>query len=315
MANETSKTPTPGQQPQTIPLSKIHDLPGVFNPKPVESKLGSMILSIQTSGVKEPVILRDRGDGEYQLLSGYRRRKASELAKKADIPAFVYEMTMQEAIAYFKAVKNNPKAPIPGKLVESAKSKDAEKPIEAVKPPADKDGKAKDAAPAVPGDKAQNAADGKDKPAQPSTDKGKDGEKPIEEKPAADKDGKAKDAAPAAPGDKAQNAAEGKDKPAQPSADKGKDGEKPAEKKNEAEHKPTVAELEAKAKDGKPVNLSELAKAQEREREAKKNAAEANKPKGTLHPANEATKQLAKAAVPSGVRVQRVWLRHCEPCE
>ena len=261
MANETSKTPTPGQQPQTIPLSKIHDLPGVFNPKPVESKLGSMILSIQTSGVKEPVILRDRGDGEYQLLSGYRRRRASELAKKKDIPAFVYEMTMQEAIAYCKAVKSNPNAPIPGKLVDpAAKNKDTEKPT-------------------------------------------------------ADKDGKAKDAAPAVPGDKAQNAAEGKDKPAQPSADKGKDGEKPAEKKNEAEHKPTVAELEAKAKDGKPVNLSELAKAQEREREAKKNAAEANKPKGTLHPANEATKQLAKAAVPSGVRVQRVWLRHCEPCE
>ena len=86
MANEISNTPTPGQQPQTIPLSKIHDLPGVFNPKPPESKLGSMILSIRNSGVMEPVIVRDRGDGEFQLLSGYRRRRASELAKKTDIP-------------------------------------------------------------------------------------------------------------------------------------------------------------------------------------------------------------------------------------
>ena len=120
MANEISNNPTPGQRPQTIPLSKIHDLPGVFNPKPPESKLGSMILSIQNSGVMEPVIVRDRGDGEYQLLSGYRRRRASELAKKTDIPAFVYEMTMQEAIAYRKAVKDNPKAPIPGKLVNAA---------------------------------------------------------------------------------------------------------------------------------------------------------------------------------------------------
>ena len=120
MPNEHSNTPSPGQQPQTIPLSQIHDLPGVFIAKPVENKLGSMILSIQNSGVKEPLILRDRGDGEYQLLSGYRRRKASELAKKKDIPAFVYEMTMQEAIAYRKAVKDNPKAPIPGKLVDPA---------------------------------------------------------------------------------------------------------------------------------------------------------------------------------------------------
>ena len=162
MPNEHSNTPSPGQRPQTIPLSQIHDLPGVFNPKPVESKLGSMILSIQNNGVMEPVILRDRGDGQYQLLSGYRRRVASERAGKKDIPAFVYEMTMQEAIAYRKAVKDNPKAPIPGKLVDPAeKSKDAEKPV-------------------APGGKDKPAQD-KGKPDQPSAaDKGKDGEKSAE---------------------------------------------------------------------------------------------------------------------------------------
>ena len=311
MANEISNTPTPGQQPQTIPLSKIHDLPGVFNPKPVESKLGSMILSIQNSGVMEPVILRDRGDGEYQLLSGYRRRRASELAKKEDIPAFVYEMTMQEAIAYRKAVKDNPKAPIPGKLVDpAAKSKDGEKPdvtenkengqmkigavdgqdktadkgksgekpAEAVKDAdtAEKDGKSKDGnAPAAPGDKEQPTA-GKDKPDQPdTTDKGKDGEKPAEavkDAGAAEKDGKGKDGeAPTAPGEKEQTTA-GKDKPDQPNADKSKGDDKPAEDKGEAEHKPTVAELEAKAKAGEPFNLSELVDAQKREREAQKAA-------------------------------------------
>ena len=105
MPNEHSNTPPDGQQPQTIPLSEIHDLPGVFNPKPVESQLGSMILSIQNSGVMEPVILRQRDDGEYQLLSGYRRRVASERAGKKDIPAFVYEMTMQEAIKPLVALR------------------------------------------------------------------------------------------------------------------------------------------------------------------------------------------------------------------
>ena len=68
MPNEHSNTPPEGQQPQTIPLSEIHDLPGVFNPKPVESKLGSMIISIQNSGVMEPVILRQRDDGECRHL-------------------------------------------------------------------------------------------------------------------------------------------------------------------------------------------------------------------------------------------------------
>lgn len=123
MANEISKTPTQAK-PQVIPLSKIHDLPNVFIAKPQDKSLGSMVLSIESSGIKEPVILRQRDDGEYQLLSGYRRRRASELAKKPDIPAHVYEMTMQEAIAYRKAVKNNPNAPIPGKLLEPVPDKD-----------------------------------------------------------------------------------------------------------------------------------------------------------------------------------------------
>ncbi|MBR0206868.1 MAG: ParB N-terminal domain-containing protein [Clostridia bacterium] len=347
MANEISNTPIPGQQPQTIPLSKIHDLPGVFNPKPVESKLGSMILSIQNNGVMEPVILRDRGDGQYQLLSGYRRRVASERAGKKDIPAFVYEMTMQEAIAYRKAVKDNPKAPIPGKLVDPAKSrdgekpdmtegkengqmkigavdgqdkpadkdKDGEKPIEAVKDAdaANKDGKAKDGkAPAAPSDKEQVNA-GKDKqPDQPNAaDKGKDNEKPAEavkDADAAVKDGKAKDGeAPAALGDKEQTDA-GKDKkPDQPDA-ADKDGEKPAENKVEAEHKPTVAELEAKAKAGEPINLSELADAQKREREAAKDDPAADKgkdqkqsngrsrPKSTLRPTDTEAEKLKKGA-------------------
>lgn len=218
MANEQSITPIPAQQPRTIPLAQIHELPGVFNPKPVESKMGSLILSIQNSGVMEPIILRRRDDGEYQLLSGYRRVAASERAGKKDIPAYVYEMTMQEAIAYRKAVKNDPKAPIPGKLAAAeAEGKDKEKPVDPAKiTPADKDSK--------------------DPPGQPdAADKGKDGEKPADpektESPKKDDKEKA-DAAPAAPGDKdkAQTAAGEKDKPGQPdAADKGKDGDKPAD--------------------------------------------------------------------------------------
>jgi len=149
MANEISKTPTQAKL-QVIPLSKIHDLPNVFIAKPQDKSLGSMVLSIESSGIKEPVILRQRDDGEYQLLSGYRRRRASELAKKPDIPAHVYEMTMQEAIAYRKAVKNNPNAPIPGKLLEPVPDKDMTKSAEAPAAPGDKT--KEDKAPVAPGE-------------------------------------------------------------------------------------------------------------------------------------------------------------------
>ena len=46
------------------------------------------------------MILRQREDGEYQLVSGFRRRKAAELAKLKELPALVYDMTEKEAMAY-----------------------------------------------------------------------------------------------------------------------------------------------------------------------------------------------------------------------
>ena len=84
MADEPSKTPgIPAEHPspQMIPLSKIHDLPGMFIQKQPDKNYGGLVSSIQASGVKEPVILRLREDGEYQLVAGYRRRRACELAK------------------------------------------------------------------------------------------------------------------------------------------------------------------------------------------------------------------------------------------
>ena len=115
MANEPSKTPAP--QPQSIPLSKIHDLPGAAVSRQPDKSYGGLVTSIQAGGVKEPVVLRLREDGEYQLVTGYRRRRACELVKVKDIPALVYEMSLPSALNYHRQVKNQPGIPIPGKPV------------------------------------------------------------------------------------------------------------------------------------------------------------------------------------------------------
>ena len=299
MANEISKTPTQAKL-QVIPLSKIHDLPNVFIAKPQDKSLGSMVLSIESSGIKEPVILRQRDDGEYQLLSGYRRRRASELAKKPDIPAHVYEMTMQEAIAYRKAVKNNPNAPIPGKLLEPVPDKDMTKSAEAPAAPGDKT--KEDKSPAAPGDMTKDdktpAAPGE----KPKEDKAPaaPGEKPKEDKaPAAPGDTTKDDKTPAVPGDKTKNdktpAAPGEkpkeDKaPAAPGEKPKEDkapaapGDTPKEDKTPAapgeKDTPTVAELEAQAKSGQPISLTDLANADKAEREAQKGGTAETDPPG-----------------------------------
>ena len=67
--------------PQQIPIEKIHDLPGIPIVKLPDKSYGGLVTSMLLDGIKEPVILRQREDGEYQLVSGFRRRKAAELAK------------------------------------------------------------------------------------------------------------------------------------------------------------------------------------------------------------------------------------------
>ncbi len=221
MANENSKP-----QAQTILLAKIHDLPGVFISKQPDKAYGGLVTSIQAGGVKEPVILRLREDGEYQLVTGYRRRRASELAKKQDIPALVYDMTPQEAIDYHKRVQKQPGLPVPGKLLEPpVLDRKAEKPDikgtenpttdpQKVDKPADpaKDGKAQEATAPKAGEKSATPVAG-DKPEKA----------PAPADPA--KGGKAQEATAPKAGEKPTTpAAEDKPKEASAPADPAKDG-------------------------------------------------------------------------------------------
>ena len=205
MANEPRK-------PQIVPLAKIHDLPGVFIPKVQDKAYGGLVTSIQVSGVKEAVILRLREDGEYQLVDGYRRRRASELAKKKDIPALVYKMTLQEAIEYHKKVKGQPTLPVPGVLVNTPT--ETQEPLKGDKAP-ETEKKPEQTVPAAPGKKADEPAP---KAEQPSPKEGKTPE--AEKKP--------EQAIPAAPGKKADEPAPKAEQTA-PKEGKSLEGEKKPE--------------------------------------------------------------------------------------
>ena len=233
--------------PQQIPIEKIHDLPGVTDFKLPEKSYGTLVSSILVNGLREPVILRPLENGEYQLVHGYRRRKAAELAKLKTLDALVYDMTETQARDYRLAVAANPSAPIPGKLIapDTKAPPKAEKAAEEKTAPAEK--KADDKQPA-------KAAEPQEKKAAPSEKKPEAAPpspaKATVEKPA---EKKAESAAPLAakPGEKKTDAPSKDDKkvaeaPAPAAADKEK---KPAtakapDKKAEKEEKPvgTVAE-------------------------------------------------------------------------
>lgn len=217
MANETSKTTSPGNAsptPQQIPLAQIRDLPGIVNIRTYTPKdLGGLVSSIQSVGVREPIIVRRSEDGMYQLLAGQRRRKASELAKKTTIPALVYEMTLEEARSYHKAQALDPKAVIPGKLVTLSAdepSRSEEKPPAV--PAADKDKQNEKPTPTDPIKSEPTKAEEKPPVVPVVVDKGKETEK----------------SAPVAPAKNEAVKAEEKPADAPAEADKSKETEKPA---------------------------------------------------------------------------------------
>ena len=55
--------------------------------------------SIKSQGVIQPIVVRPLGTGQYELIAGERRWRASQLAGMADIPAVIRELDDQTAAA------------------------------------------------------------------------------------------------------------------------------------------------------------------------------------------------------------------------
>ena len=69
----------------------------------------AMVSSVKDKGVTQPAIVRPREDGGYEIVSGHRRQKASELAGYADMPCIVRNLTDDEGALYGKCVWNDPR--------------------------------------------------------------------------------------------------------------------------------------------------------------------------------------------------------------
>ena len=260
MAEEKARDPTKQERkPVNIPLSKIHDLPGSVFAPPSQKSLEALTSSIVLKGVQEPVILRQREDGEYQIVSGNRRRKASEFAKKTEIPAFIYDMTEKEAKDF--RFRNKGEGTPPGKLLpesEIGKKRDTTEKA----PDKAADGKKPD----VPLKSPEKPAEVKPAPAP--------GPKKPEEKPKAapspekaDADGKKPDAPPKQPekpaGAKIAPAAEPK-KP----EEKPKTAPSPEKADADAKKPDTPPKQPEKPTEVKPVPASEPKKPEEKPKTA-----------------------------------------------
>lgn len=81
-----------------IPLSELH----TFENHPFrvvdDENMEEMVESVKEYGVLVPAIARPRAEGGYELISGHRRKHASELAGKDTMPVIVRDCDNDEAV-------------------------------------------------------------------------------------------------------------------------------------------------------------------------------------------------------------------------
>ncbi len=133
----TVSAPVPREAPRSgeaeqivyLKLSELH----AFKNHPFEirddEEMRAMVESVKDKGVTQPAIVRPREDGGYEIVSGHRRQKASELAGYADMPCIVRNFTDEEAITQMVEDNTNQRESI----LPSERAKALKMQLEAIK--------------------------------------------------------------------------------------------------------------------------------------------------------------------------------------
>ncbi|MDY2659987.1 MAG: ParB/RepB/Spo0J family partition protein [[Ruminococcus] gnavus] len=82
---------------KAIPLDKISDFPDHPFKVRMDEKMLEMIESVREYGVLSPAVVRPKEDGTYEMIAGHRRKLASQMADRSDMPCIVRDLTDEEA--------------------------------------------------------------------------------------------------------------------------------------------------------------------------------------------------------------------------
>ena len=126
-----AEAPRPGKEEQIvyIKLSELH----AFKNHPFQvrndEEMKAMVSSVRDKGVTQPAIVRPREDGGYEIVSGHRRQKASELAGFVDMPCIVRDLTDEQAITQMVEDNTNQRE----NILPSERAKALKMQLEAIK--------------------------------------------------------------------------------------------------------------------------------------------------------------------------------------
>jgi ParB family chromosome partitioning protein len=88
-----------GQNISNVALNQI--IPNRYQPRTnfVEDELEGLAQSIKEHGVLQPIVVRRKGDGVYELIAGERRLRAATIAGLSTIPALVRNSNDEKSLA------------------------------------------------------------------------------------------------------------------------------------------------------------------------------------------------------------------------
>lgn len=96
--NEADKLAKPDEQ-RTLPVDRLQ--PGKYQPRTRmdSSSLQELSASIKAQGVMQPILVRPVEGGQFEIIAGERRWRASQLAGLQDVPVLVREIPDEAALA------------------------------------------------------------------------------------------------------------------------------------------------------------------------------------------------------------------------
>ncbi len=81
-----------------IPVVEISDFPNHPFKVKVDEGMMEMAESVKEYGILVPALVREKPGGGYEMIAGHRRKMASELAGKKEMPCIVRNLTDDEAV-------------------------------------------------------------------------------------------------------------------------------------------------------------------------------------------------------------------------
>lgn len=97
-STKQSRVEAEQERVQEIPLSELHPFEGHPFRVVDDEDMMKTAESVKTFGVFTPAIVRPDPDGGYEIISGHRRHRASELAGKENMPVIVRDLDDDSAI-------------------------------------------------------------------------------------------------------------------------------------------------------------------------------------------------------------------------